>query len=92
MAESFGTLNKNSPLFELAGLLRASQSLCHCRVENKRRTIRGVKYWEIIADELSKAGWSGAALQRWMRPGGRSGLLTRIAGTESVSLCERMKS
>jgi hypothetical protein len=27
-------------------------------VESKRDTIRRVKYWEIIADNLSKAGWS----------------------------------
>jgi hypothetical protein len=27
-------------------------------VESKRGTIRRVKYWEIIADNLSKAGWS----------------------------------
>ena len=25
---------------------------------NRKRTIRLVKYWEIIADNLSKAGWS----------------------------------
>jgi hypothetical protein len=28
------------------------------RLESKRATIRRVKYWEIIADHLSKAGWS----------------------------------
>jgi hypothetical protein len=33
-------------------------SLCHCRAENKRGLIDSVKYWEIIADNLSKAGWS----------------------------------
>jgi hypothetical protein len=27
-------------------------------VETKTGTIRGVKYWEIIADNLSKARWS----------------------------------
>jgi len=27
-------------------------------VENKTGRIRRVKYWEIIADNLSKAGWS----------------------------------
>jgi len=27
-------------------------------VENKRRTIRRVRYWEIIADTLKKRGWS----------------------------------
>ena len=26
-----------------------------------------MKYWEIIADNLSKAGWSWAAPQRWIR-------------------------
>jgi len=31
--------------------------ICHCCVESKRGRIR-VKYWEIIADNLSKAGWS----------------------------------
>src|SRR5205809_3140440 len=32
---------------------------CHCRIECKGRRIRrAVKYWEIIADNLSKAGWS----------------------------------
>ena len=29
-----------------------------CRVEIKKGRIRDVKYWEIIADRLSKAGWS----------------------------------
>jgi hypothetical protein len=33
-------------------------SFCHCCVESKKRTIHRVKYWEIIADNLSKAGWS----------------------------------
>ena len=28
------------------------------RVERKKDTIRRMKYWEIIADRLSKAGWS----------------------------------
>jgi hypothetical protein len=32
---------------------------CHCCVERKKGRIRRVKrYWEIIADNLSKAGWS----------------------------------
>jgi hypothetical protein len=36
-----------------------STSFCHCRVESKKGRIRPrVKYWEIIADNLSKAGWS----------------------------------
>jgi len=34
-------------------------SFCHCRVESKNGTILArVKYWEIIAENLSKAGWS----------------------------------
>ena len=35
-----------------------SYHFSHCDVESKKRTIRGVKYWEIIADNLHKAGWS----------------------------------
>jgi len=51
-----------------------------------------MKYWEIIADNLSKAGWVTAASQRWIVKGERSGLQTRTATTESVTLCGRMKS
>jgi hypothetical protein len=46
----------------------------------------------IIADNLSKAGWSWAASQRLIPTGERSGLLTRIATMERVWLHERMKS
>jgi hypothetical protein len=51
-----------------------------------------MKYSEIIADNLSKAGWSWAASQLWTRAGERSSSLMRIAGTESVSLCVLMKN
>jgi hypothetical protein len=51
-----------------------------------------VKYWEIIGNNLSKAGGVGAASQRLIPTGKQSGLVTHIVGTESVSLCERMKS
>jgi len=51
-----------------------------------------MKYWEIIADNLSKAVGVGAVSQLWTRAGERSGLLTRIAATESVSLCVLMKT
>jgi hypothetical protein len=37
-------------------------------------------------DNLSKAGWSGAASQRLIQTGKRSSLQTRTATTESVSL------
>lgn len=33
-------------------------SVYRCRVQNKRGRICGVKYWEIIAKNLNKAGWS----------------------------------
>jgi hypothetical protein len=33
-------------------------ALWHCRVKSKRGRIPPVKYWEIIADNLSKSGWS----------------------------------
>jgi hypothetical protein len=32
--------------------------LFHCRVKNKKGRILRVRYWEIIAINLSKAGWS----------------------------------
>jgi hypothetical protein len=47
---------------------------------------------EIIADNLSKAVGVGAASQRLIPKGERSGLQTHIATTESVSLCTPMKS
>ena len=49
-------------------------------------------YWEIIADNLRKAGWSLGCVATVDALGERSSLLTRIAATESVSLCVRMKS
>jgi hypothetical protein len=51
-----------------------------------------VKYWEIIADNLTKAGWSWGCVPALDSAGERSGLLTHIATTESVSFCVRMKS
>jgi len=51
-----------------------------------------VKYGEIIADVSAKPVGVGAVSQRLIPTGERSGLLTRIAATESVLLCVRMKS
>jgi len=51
-----------------------------------------MKYWEIIADNLSKAGWSWVVSQPWIRTGEQSSLLTHIATTVNASLCVRMKS
>jgi hypothetical protein len=50
------------------------------------------KYWETIADRLSKAGWSWGCVSAMIPTGEQSGLLTRIATTESVSSCALMKS
>jgi hypothetical protein len=51
-----------------------------------------MKYWEIIADNLKKRGWSLGWVSAVDSEGEQSGLLTRIAETESVSLRVRMKS
>jgi hypothetical protein len=51
-----------------------------------------MKQWEIIADHLSKAGWSLGWVSALIARGEESGLLTHIAATESVTLCERMKN
>jgi hypothetical protein len=50
-----------------------------------KRQLWPVKYWEIIADNLSKAGWVGVESQQWILAGEQSGLQTHIATTESVS-------
>jgi len=61
-------------------------------VNHRKLAIAYMKYWEIIADNLSKAGWSWAASQWWILTGEQSSALTRIAVTENVSLCVRIKS
>jgi hypothetical protein len=50
-----------------------------------------MKYWETIADNLSKAGWSWAAFQPWIVMGEQSGLLTHTATMASGSLYTPMK-
>jgi hypothetical protein len=76
--------------FSGAGYAR-SYCFCHC-VENKENIMRLVKYWEIIADNLSKAGWSWGCVSALIPTGEQSSSQTRMAATESVSLCMRMKS
>jgi hypothetical protein len=44
-----------------------------------------VKYWEIIADNLSKAGFSWGYVSAIGPTGERSGLQTRIEATKSVA-------
>jgi hypothetical protein len=51
-----------------------------------------MNFGEMIADNLTKAGWSWAVSQRLIPMGEQSGLLTHTAATESVSLCALMKS
>jgi hypothetical protein len=51
-----------------------------------------MKYWEIIADNLSKAGWSLGVSQRLIPTGEQSWIARRASPKESVSLCVRMKS
>jgi hypothetical protein len=51
-----------------------------------------VNYWEIIADNLSKAGWTWGCVATVDSNGERSGLQTHIATTESVSLRALRKS
>jgi hypothetical protein len=46
-----------------------------------------VKYWEIIADNLGKAGWSWGWVSAIDCQGKQSGLLTRTAMTEGALLC-----
>jgi hypothetical protein len=46
----------NAFMMKLCSFL--SYHFCRCRIKSKRDRIHGVKYWEIIADNLSKAGWS----------------------------------
>jgi hypothetical protein len=54
--------------------------------------LRRVKYWEIIADNLSKLLVVGAASQRLIPTGERSGLPTFTAMMESGTLRMPMKS
>jgi hypothetical protein len=44
-----------------------------------------MKYWEIIADNLSKAGWSWGCVSALISVGEQSGLQTHTVTTETVS-------
>jgi hypothetical protein len=61
-------------------------------VETKSSTIRiNVKFWEVIADNLSKAGWSWGCVSALDCEGEQSGLWTRIATMASGSLYTPIK-
>jgi hypothetical protein len=51
-----------------------------------------MKYWEIIADNLSKAGWSWGCVSAIDSNGERSGLWTHIATMEGALLCMPTRS
>ena len=62
-----------------------------CKRDRMPGQLKG--YWEIVADNLSKTGWSwGYVSAIDSERGQQSELLTRSAATESDSLCTRMKS
>jgi hypothetical protein len=50
-----------------------------------------MKYWEIIADNLSKAGWSWGCVSA-LDSNARQIWIADAHRDESVSLCTRMKS
>jgi hypothetical protein len=62
----------------------------HVLADNPAET--RVNYWEIIARNLKKRGWSWGCVSTVDSNGRQCSLRTRIAMTESVSLCVRMKS
>ena len=68
----------------VACLIASFISLCHCRVENKRGTIESR---EVLGNNCRQPQEIGLASQPWIVKGERSGLLTRIATTESFSSC-----
>ena len=51
-----------------------------------------MKNWEVIADNLSKAGWSYGYVSAVDSQGRTIWIAEHIAMTESVLLCARMKS
>jgi len=51
-----------------------------------------MKDWEVVADNLKKAGWSLGWVSAVDSQGRTSGLLMRIATTEGGLSCVRMRS
>jgi hypothetical protein len=51
-----------------------------------------MQYWEIIADNIRKAGWSWGCVSAVDASGRTIWTADAIATTESVSLCMQMKS
>jgi hypothetical protein len=61
-------------------------------VENKTPESVSVKYWEIIADNLSEAGWSSGCVSGVDSNGRPMFTVDARTVTESVLLCVPMKS
>jgi hypothetical protein len=57
-----------------------------------KHTHPGVKYWEIIADNLSKAGWNCGCISSTDQRADNFGLLPQSVKTPDVLLCVLMKS
>jgi hypothetical protein len=68
----------------------ASKNSLLC-LEQKRQNPSWVKYWEIIADNLSKAGWSWGCVST-IDSNGRTIWIADAHRGESLLLCVRMKS
>ena len=62
------------------------------RSKSKSGRIRRVKHWEIIADNLSKAGWSWGYVSAVDSEGRTIFVAARIAETERVLLCVPIKA
>jgi hypothetical protein len=62
---------------QLLGCRRGLRRLCG---EQKRQNLPRIKYWKIIADNLSRSGWSGVSAID--SNGEQAGLLTRTATME----------
>ena len=60
--------------------------------EQKSKNPPTVKYWEIIADNLSKAGWSWGCVSAVDSSGRTIWIADAHRGDGNVSLCVRMKS
>jgi hypothetical protein len=90
---SLGSAQRRAALRENRRVVSAEKTvkLNHAVLRKGATLDTRLKYWEIIADNLSKAGWSWGCVSA-IDSNGRSGLRMHIATTENASLCMRMKS
>jgi hypothetical protein len=78
-------------LQKVSAQLELSKSAPQTVVNDQQQAV-AMKYWEIIADNLSKADGVGAVSQRSIPAGKQCLLQMRTATTESISLCVQMSS